>query len=112
MINHQNSCDTSVVQVAITDISDKCKMFLLAGAGSHAVLEELGAGDVIRAPRLTHSLFNQGGKPVIVASGSGLAVEGYTIIVDEAGAAELWKTLLAKVGSMMDINLALVCPWW
>ncbi len=39
-----------------------------------------------------------GGSPLIVAVGSGLAGPGYTLIVDESAAGELFGTLVSKVG--------------
>jgi hypothetical protein len=37
------------------------------------------------------------GAPVIIAVGTGLAMPGYTLIVDEAGAADLYAALVNKV---------------
>ena len=50
-------------------------------------------------PYCRHQLLKFGsGAPVIIAVGTGLAVPGYTIIVDEAGAADLYAALVNKVG--------------
>ena len=76
-------------------------MFSLVGPDSADLLEQLGvdtaelqqSGDEPRR----HVLLNFGGKPVVVAAGSGLASPGFTVIVDETAAGDLWAALSAKV---------------
>lgn len=49
-------------------------------------------------PYCRHQLLRFGdGAPVILAVGSGLALPGYTLIVDERGAADLYAALVNKV---------------
>jgi hypothetical protein len=49
-------------------------------------------------PYCRHQLLRFGqGAPVIVAVGTGLAIPGYTFIVDESGAADLYAALVNKV---------------
>ena len=68
-------------------------MFSLAGPESSAVLEGLGAA----APASRHvALMGFQGSPVVVAEGSGLATAGFTLIVDEQAASELWRNLTLK----------------
>jgi hypothetical protein len=52
-------------------------------------------------PYCRHQLLKFGsGAPVIIAVGTGLALPGYTLIVDEAGAADLYATLVNKVSAV------------
>jgi hypothetical protein len=49
-------------------------------------------------PYCRHQLLRFGrGAPVILAVGTGLAIPGYTFIVDESGAADLYAALVNKV---------------
>ena len=78
-------------------------MFSLVGPKSAALLEELGLDteqleQPPEQPR-RHMLLNFGGKPVIVATGSGLASPGFTLVSDESVAGELWAALMSKVCS-------------
>jgi hypothetical protein len=51
-------------------------------------------------PYCRHQLLRFGpGAPVIVAAGTGLAIPGYTLIVDQSGAADLYAALVNKVRS-------------
>ena len=83
-------------------------MFSLVGPESTDVLEKLGVDpaelqqDGERPSR--HVLLNFGGKPVIVAAGSGLASPGCTVIADEAVAGDLWAGLSSKARAAPTIN--------
>jgi hypothetical protein len=49
-------------------------------------------------PYCRHQLLRFGpGAPVIVAVGTGLAILGYTLIVDQSGAADLYAALINQV---------------
>lgn len=54
---------------------------------------------VTGAPYGSHQFlgFKPGGAPVIAAATSGLALPGYTLIVDEADAGDLYALLVNKV---------------
>jgi hypothetical protein len=54
---------------------------------------------VVGEPYGTHQLlgFKAGGAPVIVVASSGLALPGYTLIVDEAAAGDIYAILVNKV---------------
>lgn len=101
------------LQVMIQDVSARCSMFVLMGAESASVLESLGITQLAKQPLHAHTLLNFKGSPVLVAGthvrarlmiclcasapvGSGLSMPGYTMIVDDAVAGDLW---LALVGS-------------
>ncbi len=78
-------------------------MFSLIGPESADLLEQLGLDtDQLEQPPeqpRRHVLLNFGGKPVIVAAGSGLASPGFTLVSDESVAGELWAALTSKVCS-------------
>lgn len=79
-------------QVTLTDLTDQTSTFSLMGSESNALLNQLG----INAPVSTyasHHLVTLAGQTVRIAVGSGLALEGYTLITDRAAAADLWKLL-------------------
>jgi hypothetical protein len=54
---------------------------------------------VVGGPYCSHQLlsFRRGGAPLMVAATSGLALPGYTLIVDEAAAGDLYASLVNKV---------------
>jgi hypothetical protein len=54
---------------------------------------------VVDAPYGSHQMlaFKAGGAPVIVAAASGLALPGFTLIVDEAAAGDMYAVLVNKV---------------
>lgn len=84
--------------VTMHDISSRCNMFVLMGEGADEVMGSLGVTQLAKAPLHTHTLLNFKGSPVVVAKGSGLGTPGYTVIVDEAVAGDLWVALVgAKV---------------
>lgn len=85
--------------VTVQDMSTRCSMFVLMGEGAEEVMGSLGVTQLKGAPLHAHTLLNFKGSPVLVAVGSGLATPGYTCIVDEAVAGDLWLLLVgAKVG--------------
>jgi len=104
-------------RVDVADVSGATRVFSLAGPRAAAVLREL-AGDAAAAvaveekeeeevrpgaPRRptvyhpaafgAHVTLNFRGAPVLVACGSGLASPGYTLLADEAVAADLYAAL-------------------
>ena len=79
------------VKLAVTT---QTATFSLIGSGSHALLENLGAADLIGQPYASHRLLNLAGQDVRVAIGSGLATEGYTLIINADRADALQKSLI------------------
>ena len=85
-----------LVQVSVVDVTSKTKMFCVMGPESSAMLEGLGAA----APEPGHvALMGFQGSPVVVAEGSSLATPGYTLVVDEQAAGEVWRNLTLKVAT-------------
>ena len=82
------------MQVSLQDVSGKCSMFSFAGPEASSILEELGAptpgADEVKMASCQDC-------PVVIAGGSGLASPGYTVVVDETAAAELYRSLMLKV---------------
>ncbi|GFH24729.1 aminomethyltransferase [Haematococcus lacustris] len=73
-------------------------MLTLVGPEAEVVLREV-AGDsltVLGQPYGTHQLVGFKGAPLVVAMGCGLHFPGYTLIVDEAQAGELFGLLASK----------------
>jgi hypothetical protein len=82
-------------KVTLTDVTEQTATFSLIGAGSEALLQELGAAAIVGQPYASHRVFNLAGKDVRVAVGSGLALPGYTLISAATDAAAVWETLVA-----------------
>lgn len=105
-----------MLQVKVTDVTDKCCMFSLAGPKAGSLLEGLGAAELADKPLHAHAVFACAGAPVAAASGSGLGSGGATLIADEAVAADLWAKLLAEVrtvgAAMCESLLAPKCQCW
>lgn len=82
------------MQVSLRDVSSKCSMFSFAGPEAASILAELGAP----TPKPNEvKMASCQSCPVVIAGGDGLAGPGYTIIVDETAAAELYRSLVLKV---------------
>ena len=89
-------------------------MFSLLGPGSAALLEQLGL-DIGQLEQPSeqlrrHVLLNFGGKPVIVAAGSGLASPGFTLVSDESVAGELWAALSSNVRPSLQASRLAILP--
>lgn len=80
-------------KVKLTDVTEKTAAFSLMGPDSDALLDHLGAGAITGQPYGTHQIVSLGEAQVRVAVGSGLAIAGYTVIVEAGSAAAVWETL-------------------
>ena len=87
-----------IVQVSIADVTAQTKMFSLAGPESSSVLEGLGA--TAPGPNQVALMGFQNG-PVVIAGSSGLSVPGYTLMVEEMAAGELWRSLAVKARTLL-----------
>ncbi|KAI7836281.1 hypothetical protein COHA_009869 [Chlorella ohadii] len=85
-------------QVQLADVSAKTCMFSLLGPQADAVMQQLQAAGICGAPYGTHTLLSYQGKPVIVMAGGGLPGPGYTFIVDESVATDVWRALTSQEG--------------
>ncbi|NJP09037.1 MAG: folate-binding protein YgfZ [Leptolyngbyaceae cyanobacterium RU_5_1] len=81
-------------KVNLTDITAQTALFNLIGPDSHTVLEKLAIEPMRDQPYASHQVVNLVGQTVRIAVGSGLALEGYTLILDVAGAAAVWESLI------------------
>lgn len=93
------------MQVEVMDISPNTAMFVLAGPTSDTLLKQLQANPVVGKPWGTHTVLGISNKPVIIASGAPLSLQGYTLIVEESIAADLWKGLVAQGSVPMGANV-------
>ncbi|MBW4691385.1 MAG: folate-binding protein [Lyngbya sp. HA4199-MV5] len=81
-------------QVTLTDVTEQTATFSLLGPESSALLKQLGIELPAKTQYANHQLVALAGQSVRVAVGSGLALEGYTLMVDRSAAASVWQTLV------------------
>ncbi len=80
-------------KVKLQDVTDQTAMFSLIGPESNALMEKLGLTVKIDQPYASHQVVKLAGQNVRVAVGSGLALPGFTLIVEREGAAAVWQAL-------------------
>ncbi|BAB75754.1 YgfZ/GcvT domain-containing protein [Anabaena sp. FACHB-709] len=78
-------------KVQLTDITDETATLSIIGPGSDAVVEKLGAGEIIGQPHGNHITIDGG---VVAAVGSGLASPGYTLILPVSQKQQVWQQIL------------------
>jgi tRNA-modifying protein YgfZ len=81
-------------RVQLTNASDDYAVFNLIGAASSQILEKLGINFPLEQPHGTHQELTIGDITLRVAIGSGLATPGYTLIIPQSQAAQLWQQLV------------------
>jgi tRNA-modifying protein YgfZ len=81
-------------KVTLTDVTEKTAMFQLIWPDSDTLLTQLGVTDLIGQPYGTHQLVTIADQEVRLAVGNGLALPGYTVIVDASAATTVWQALL------------------
>lgn len=81
-------------KVKLKDITNDTATFSLIGPESQRIVKELGAEEIINQAYGNHQLFKLEDIEFRVAVGSGLAIQGYTLIVAAESAAKLWKKLV------------------
>lgn len=86
-------------RVAVKDISSEYAIFSLIGPESKNSIAKLSGTTPADAPHASHQLMSLGNVEIRVAVGSGLATEGYTLIVPVNNAAEVWQ-MLVEVGAV------------
>lgn len=94
-------------KVQLTDITDETATLSLVGVGSGAVVEQLGAKEIIGQPQGNHisfSLNNRDNPEVIIAVGSGLASPGYTLIVPVSEKEAIWQKIIEANAVPMSEN--------
>jgi folate-binding protein YgfZ len=77
-------------KVQLTDVTEETATISLLGAGSDAIIEQLGAGSIIGQPDASHISLDNG---IIVAMGSGLASPGYTLILPASEKERIWQAI-------------------
>ncbi len=83
-------------KVELEDVSDRYSIFSLIGPQSDTVWEKLGISLDLSAN--SHQLVTLNQTQVRVATGSGLAMPGYTLLVNREEAATVWKLLTETAG--------------
>lgn len=81
-------------KVQITNVTDTTAAFSLIGPDSLALLSGLGLGDWDDQPYGSHTELDIQGIPTRIAVGSGLAIQGFTLITAADHAADLWGALV------------------
>ncbi|MBW4488408.1 MAG: folate-binding protein [Trichocoleus desertorum ATA4-8-CV12] len=82
-------------RVKLTNLTTATATFSVLGPQSDALLDKLGAGELIGQPYGNHALLSLGDSEVRVAVGSGLATPGYTLFVAAEAAAGFWQQLVS-----------------
>ncbi|MFO5474148.1 MAG: YgfZ/GcvT domain-containing protein, partial [Dolichospermum sp.] len=86
-------------KVKLTDITAETATFSLIGPQSHGIIEKLGAGDLIGQPDGNLLSVNE----IIFATGSGLSIPGYTLILPVTNKETLWNEILSYgAGELSD----------
>ena len=80
-------------KVELTDISANMAVFSLLGPQASTLLSKLGDRDLVPGNSGEHQIVNIADLPVRIAVGSGLAIPGYTLILNLDGAATVWSKL-------------------
>lgn len=81
-------------KVEVKDISSEYAIFSLIGTESQDLITKLTGTTPPNQPHANHQLITLENVQIRVAIGSGLAIEGYTLIVPINNAAEIWQILL------------------
>lgn len=85
-------------QLTLTDVTEQTATFSLIGPASRDLLKQCGIDLTVLDPAAnqryaSHQLVTLAGQPMRLAVGSGLALDGYTLITDRAAAAVVWEQL-------------------
>ncbi|OLP19250.1 folate-binding protein YgfZ [Leptolyngbya sp. 'hensonii'] len=82
-------------RVTLTDLTGTMAIFNLIGPASQDLLTKLGIAVLGGQPEASHREMTIAGVPVRLASGTGLAIAGYTLMTAAADGAILWQALQA-----------------
>ncbi len=86
-------------KVQLQDVTEQTAMFSLMGPASHELLAKLGVESLSEQPYASHQVLSLAGEDVRIAVGSGLGLDGYTVIGDGARAAAI-QHLLTEAGAL------------
>jgi hypothetical protein len=81
-------------RVELKNLTSTTATFSLLGAQADSLLQTLGASEVIGLPDASHRSIALGTIETRIAVGSGLALPGYTLVVNADRAADLWQQLI------------------
>lgn len=87
-------------KVQLTDISEETVTFSLIGPQSDAIVEKLGASEIIGKPYGNHIPIPGTSEDTenIIAVGSGLATQGYTLILNTNQKEIIWQKIIEAGG--------------
>ena len=91
-------------KVELTDVTKDTCIFTLIGSGSDAIIEKLGASELIGQLHGSHKLYQVGTEDVRIAVGSGLASPGYTLIFSATEKTTIWNQLVEMGAVEMSQN--------
>jgi tRNA-modifying protein YgfZ len=92
-------------KVELTDITEEACTFTLIGCQSDAIIDKLGASELIGQPYGSHKLYTISTvSDLRIAVGSGLASPGYTLISPATEKATLWNQLVEMGAVEMNQN--------
>jgi tRNA-modifying protein YgfZ len=83
-------------KVELTDISENTAIFSILGQQSTNLLSNLAAETISLTDSADNQLVTMAGVAVRIAQGSGLAIPGYTLIMDRQAAGTVWSKLRAE----------------
>ncbi|MEM8828927.1 MAG: folate-binding protein [Cyanobacteria bacterium P01_G01_bin.19] len=86
-------------KVKLTDISAEYAVFSLLGEQSNTLLSQLTTDDIAPLAPNKHQIVSIDGISVRIATGSGLATSGYTLILHSADAEAVWSKII-KAGAV------------
>ncbi|WP_414623968.1 YgfZ/GcvT domain-containing protein [Calothrix sp. CCY 0018] len=91
-------------KVNLSDLTNETVSFSIIGSQSDAVVEKLGASEIIGKPYGTHIPIPNlnAEKENIIAVGSGLATQGYTLILNANHKEQVWSKII-EIGAI-EIN--------
>jgi tRNA-modifying protein YgfZ len=89
-------------KVEFQDLTEQTAMISVIGAGSNDLLDRLGVQPQANLPETSHYEITLAGQSVRLAIGSGLAIQGYTLILDNASKATVWDALLEAGAISLD----------
>ena len=80
-------------KVELEDLSDATAIFSLIGPKSPELFKQLGLKDLSFSQQTKHQIIDLNGCQLRIAEGSGLVTPGYTLIMPNDAAANVWQTL-------------------
>lgn len=81
-------------RVELSDISREFAIFRLIGPASDALLKKLAIVPLANPPAASHALVDFGNASIRLATGSGLSLPGYTLLIPIEASPQVWSGLV------------------